>query len=165
MTNSPGSSSSTTAAALLHDVGQFLPISLLKQHLPPQSSSQGPDETPVGRPNHALWGAVYLASLGFPSHTTNIVGQHVAAKRYLTAVDAGYLEQLSEASRATLKHQGGPMSAAERKAFEEMEGWRECLQVRRWDDMAKVVGIENETPRVWEYVDVVENVLRHAGDG
>ena len=137
---------------------------MLKQHLPPHSASQGPDETPLGRPNHALWGAAYLSSLGFPAHTTNIVGQHVAAKRYLTAVDESYLEQLSEASRGTLKHQGGPMDAAERRAFEGMEGWRECLQVRRWDDMAKVVGIEDETPRVADYVDVVEKVLRDAGD-
>jgi predicted HD phosphohydrolase len=87
------------------------------------------------------------------------VANHVAAKRYLTATDAAYLENLSEASKKSLKQQGGPMSQEERGDFQRMEGWRECIEVRRWDDLAKEVGVEESTPRVGRYKEVVERVL------
>jgi len=58
-----------------------------------------------------------------------------------------------------LKQQGGPMSEEERREFQEMVGWKECVEVRRWDDMAKVVGIVESTPRVEFYLPVVEKVL------
>ena len=117
------------------------------------------EETDVGRPNHATTGAAYLSSLGFPTHTTNIVAQHVAAKRYLTSVDRAYLENLSEASKKSLKQQGGPMSEEERREFQQTLGWKECVEVRRWDDMAKVVGIVESTPRAEFYLPIVERVL------
>src|SRR5205823_6582621 len=104
----------TVVAALFHDIGQFLPAALLKD---------ASEDTDVGRPNHASTGSIYLAGLGFPAKITNIVAQHVAAKRYLTATDPAYMDQLSEASKKSLKQQGGPMSTSELTAFEKVEGW------------------------------------------
>ena len=126
------------------------------------------EETSVGRPNHALLGSRYLASLGFPDRVCTIVASHVDAKRYLCAVDPGYHDGLSEASKASLRQQGGPMGEEERREFEgrsgdeengEGKGWEECVRVRKWDDMAKVVGVEGSTPRVGEYMHRVERVL------
>jgi 2-amino-1-hydroxyethylphosphonate dioxygenase (glycine-forming) len=145
-----GSSNDTVVAALFHDIGQFLPASLLKGVV---------EETDVGRPNHASTGSVYLAGLGFPVKVTNIVAQHVASKRYLTATDPDYMDQLSEASKKSLIQQGGPMNEIELMAFEQMEGWRECLEVRKWDDQAKLVGIEHQTPRAASYKDMIASVL------
>ncbi len=147
------SSSDTIVGALLHDIGQFLPAHLLKGAL---------GDTDVGRPNHASTGSIYLAGLGFPAKVTNIVAQHVASKRYLTATDATYMDALSEASKKSLRQQGGPMSEAERGAFEKTEGWRECLKVRKWDDQAKVVGIESETPRPGSYEEMITQVLEES---
>jgi predicted HD phosphohydrolase len=147
---SAGSSNDTVVAALFHDIGQFLPASLLKGVL---------EETDVGRPNHASTGSVYLAGLGFPVKVTNIVAQHVASKRYLTATDPEYMDQLSEASKKSLIQQGGPMNENELMAFGQMEGWRECLEVRKWDDQAKLVGIEHQTPRAASYQDMIASVL------
>ena len=143
---------STITAALLHDIGQFIPLELLKM-----SKS---DETAVGRPNHASSGAVYLASLGFPETVTSLVREHVNAKKYLCAVDGEYYRGLSEASKASLKQQGGPMGERERREWERGTiGWEDCVRVRRWDDAAKVVGIVDETPRCTSYIGIVASCL------
>jgi predicted HD phosphohydrolase len=107
---------------------------------------------------------VYLAELGFPAKVTNIVAQHVASKRYLTATDSAYMDQLSGASKKSLRQQGGPMSEAELRAFENVDGWRECLEVRKWDDQAKLVGIEHQTPRADSYEDMIASVLTQGGN-
>jgi predicted HD phosphohydrolase len=150
-----GSSKYTVVAALFHDIGQFLPAALLKGAL---------EDTDVGRPNHASTGSVYLAGLGFPAKVTNLVAQHVASKRYLTATDSAYMDQLSEASKKSLRQQGGPMSEAELRAFENVDGWKECLEVRKWDDQAKLVGIEHQTPRADSYEDMIASVLTQGGN-
>jgi predicted HD phosphohydrolase len=150
-----GSSIHTVVAALFHDIGQFLPAALLKGAL---------EDTEVGRPNHASTGSAYLAGLGFPAKVTNIVAQHVASKRYLTATDLAYMDQLSGASKKSLNQQGGPMSEAELRAFENVDGWRECLVVRKWDDQAKLVGIEHQTPRVDSYEGMIASVLTQGGN-
>jgi hypothetical protein len=59
-----GSSADTVVAALFHNVGQFLPASLLKGV---------PKETDIGSLNHASIGSVYLVGLGFPVKVTTIV--------------------------------------------------------------------------------------------
>ena len=69
------------------------------------------------------------------------------------------MDALSEASKRSLEQQGGPMSEGERRAFECIEGWRECLEVRRWDDQAKEVGVESVTPRMGSYEGMIARVL------
>ena len=167
-------SDSTVVAALFHDIGQFVPLSIIREAInsPNRLQREARDdaganeileeETEVGRPNHALLGSRYLEALGFPDSVCTIVASHVDAKRYLCAVDPGYHDGLSEASTASLRQQGGPMGEEERREFERRGGgeeWKECVRVRRWDDMAKVVGIVESTPRIWEYRDMVEEVL------
>jgi len=60
-----------------------------------------------------------------------------AGARYLTGADADYLGLLSAESVRTLSLQGGPMTAAEVTAFEELPFFRDAVAVRRWDDQAK----------------------------
>lgn len=63
--------------------------------------------------------------------------QHVPAKRYLVATDPDYERALSDTSRLTLEKQGGPMSPEEVAEFEKHPGWRDAVELRRWDDLGK----------------------------
>ena len=81
---------------------------------------------------------------------------HVAAKRYLCTVDESYFDQLSEPSVVSLKLQGGTMSDAEKAEFESSPYWKEALELRRWDDMAKIVDLK--TPTVDHYLPMIDEV-------
>jgi len=110
------------AAALLHDVGHFNGTGL---------------ELMEGRDNrHSDTGADWLAQW-FGPEVTEPVRLHVAAKRYLCAVEPGYRERLSEASEYTLQVQGGPMDEARAAAFAAHPGAADAVAVRRWDEQAK----------------------------
>jgi gamma-butyrobetaine dioxygenase len=112
------------AAALLHDVGHF--TAAISGH----DLMRGTDN------RHSEAGANWLAQWFGPG-VTEPVRLHVAAKRYLCAVEPGYLETLSPASVYTLAVQGGPMDAAERARFEAHPQAHDALRLRRWDDAAK----------------------------
>ena len=65
--------------------------------------------------------------------------QHVPAKRYLVATDAGYRAQLSEVSARTLAAQGGAMeTSAEVERFRAHPDWERAVALRRIDDRGKV---------------------------
>src|SRR5262245_298817 len=89
----------TIAAALLHDIGHLV------------SSDRCAHQ--IGVVDHDASGAVFLRELCFPERVMDLVAGHVAAKRYLVAVNAVYAGRLSTASRQTLELQGGPMSTDE----------------------------------------------------
>ena len=86
-------------AALLHDVGRFIPTSA---KLPKMIASDG---TYIGTASHERVGERYLRELGFSDRLCQIVGAHVWAKRYLCATEGGYWEALSKSSKATLEYQ------------------------------------------------------------
>jgi gamma-butyrobetaine dioxygenase len=115
------------AAALLHDVGHFTGI--VSGHDP----MRGADD------RHQESGAFWLAQW-FGPQVTEPVRLHVAAKRYLCAVDADYVAALSQASVDALRVQGGPMQAAEIAAFDAEPYAQAALRLRRWDDAAKDPG-------------------------
>jgi phosphonate degradation associated HDIG domain protein len=120
-----GAPDSLVVAALLHDSGHLL------HGLSEAIADQGVD----GR--HEAVGEAWLAR-HFSAEITEPVRLHVAAKRYLCAVDPTYREQLSPASIRSLALQGGPMSEAEVKAFDRNPHGQAALRLRRWDDLAKV---------------------------
>ena len=107
------------AAALLHDIG----------HLQGEADSK-----------HAEAGARWL-SQWFGEAVTEPVRLHVAAKRYLCAVEPGYFGRLSAESVRTLSLQGGPMTPAEVASFEALPRARQAVAVRRWDEAAKDPGV------------------------
>ncbi len=91
--------------------------------------------------NHEEVGARYMEPF-FLEAVTIPIRLHVPAKRYLCTTDASYYDGLSEASKRSLKLQGGTMSDEERKAFEQIPYFEDGLILRRWDDLAKVKGLE-----------------------
>jgi gamma-butyrobetaine dioxygenase len=74
---------------------------------------------------------------------------HVAAKRYLCAVDPAYARRLSSASVITLSLQGGPMSPDEVLAFEREPHAADAVRLRGFDDHGKVRGLPTEGFDAW----------------
>lgn len=86
------------------------------------------------------------------------LGADVAAKRYLCAVEADYLAKLSPDSVRSLDLQGGPMSADEIEAFRALPHHEAAVQLRRYDEQAKVRGLA--TPPVAHFMGAVARVAR-----
>src|SRR5580693_9464550 len=114
-------------AAFLHDIGH------IAEKLSEENSMNS-----YGIRDHEAIGATFLKNHGFSFRITRLVASHVAAKRYLTLREPGYYDKLSEASKYTLEFQGGPMSDDEADLLEEDPLFREIIQMRRWDEAAKL---------------------------
>ncbi|KAL7949334.1 hypothetical protein V8C42DRAFT_361880 [Trichoderma barbatum] len=151
---SPSVDEATQIAALLHDVGQFAPAEdlIASSSLPIQNLGDAPTTQSVGRVGHETLGARLLLSLGFSDKVARLVQSHVAAKRYLCAVDEFYNDLLSEASKKSLFYQGGSMSAEEVKEFSSGPWCQEMCQLRKWDDEAKVEGLAVRDVQSWREV-------------
>lgn len=119
-----GASDSLIAAALLHDIGQFI------------DGAGEAAETKGLDARHEVTGAAFLSS-AFGPEVTEPVRLHVAAKRYLCAVEPGYAEALSRASLLSLGLQGGPMNPQEVADFESGPAFAEAVRLRRYDDHGK----------------------------
>ncbi|KAF9068140.1 hypothetical protein BDP27DRAFT_1266652 [Rhodocollybia butyracea] len=162
-----GASDATVLAALLHDCGQILPQDILDAQIVSKVGSETttelgtamllPSGASVGRYGHDIIGANYLASLGFPPEVCELVRDRVVAKRYLTAVEEGYYEHLSPTSKRSLEFQGGPFSASEIEQFKKDRLFREKVQLRRFDDSAKVAGAK--VPALESYRDLATGLL------
>ena len=141
-----GGSTTQVTSALLHDMGHFL----LDEH---NAENDFLDEDQ----NHEEIGANYLEPF-FPEVVTTPIRLHVPAKRYLCTTDASYYDGLSEASKRSFRLQGGVMSDEEQAAFERIPHYQDALQLRRWDDLAKVRGLE--TPAIDTYREIVQACLK-----
>jgi phosphonate degradation associated HDIG domain protein len=127
-----GAAAPLVAAALLHDVGHLRGANRWADGL----ERSGQDLMAGTDNNHSERGAAWLAQW-FPTSVTEPIRLHVAAKRYLCAVESSYFGRLSEASVYTLSVQGGPMSEEESLWFERSPWAGDAVAVRRWDDLAK----------------------------
>ena len=140
-----GDPPSMITAALLHDIGHMV------HDLGENPAAEGIDD------RHEEIGHAYLTDR-FGPDVTEPVRLHVAAKRYLCGKEADYFATLSKDSVLSLSLQGGPMSAGEIAAFEQLPYWAEAVQLRRYDEQAKVKGLQ--TPPVSHFVPYVEKSLR-----
>src|SRR6202000_2133201 len=86
----------------------------------------------------------------FPPAVIEPIRLHVAAKRYLTAIEPKYLGGLSPASVHSLAQQGGPFRGAEIARFEALPFAQDAVRLRRWDDLAKRPGVQ--TPALDYYL-------------
>jgi phosphonate degradation associated HDIG domain protein len=125
------------AAAFLHDLGHFIAA---------DASEQLDDR-------HETQALPFLAE-HFGPEVLEPIRLHVAAKRYLVATDPAYLHGLSSASVHSLGLQGGAMSPDEVSAFEATPFAMGAVQLRRWDDLAKVPG--RTTPPLDYYLALIE---------
>ncbi|TCZ53885.1 phosphonate degradation HD-domain oxygenase [Roseicella aquatilis] len=140
-----GKGDAMTAAALLHDIGHLV------HDLGENPAAAGIDD------RHEEVGHAWLTR-HFGPEVTEPVRLHVAAKRYLCAVEADYFGKLSPDSVLSLALQGGPMSAEEAADFEARPYHADAVQLRRYDELAKVRDLV--TPPVAHFMSCVTRVVR-----
>ena len=141
-----GSGPVKVASALLHDLGHFL----IDEH-DKKVDFLADDFL------HEEVGAEFLEPF-FIEAVTEPMKLHVPAKRYICTTEAAYYDSLSLASKRSFKLQGGFMSDEEKRGFEQNPYYRQAVQLRKWDDLAKVKG--EETPDLESYRQAVEGCLK-----
>ena len=110
-------------SSLLHDYGHFIlenPDELVELDMDGQ---------------HENIGYEYLKTF-FKKEIVEPIKYHVLAKRYL-AKDKKYFDLLSEASKTSLKLQGGILNQEESIKFESQEFFTPSILLRKFDEAAK----------------------------
>jgi predicted HD phosphohydrolase len=122
-----GAGRELTAAAFLHDVGRAPAV------------EPGYPSTP-----HEQAGALWLQPRA-SDKVAWLVEAHVPAKVFLVGSDPAYVDALSPASVSSLAYQSRGVDEAELAPWAAHPWWPEALQLRRWDDAAKVPGAATAT--------------------
>ena len=120
--------SSLVCSSLLHDYGHFI--------------LQNPDNLIANNKDgrHEFVGYKFLKKY-FIKDVLGPIKYHVEAKRYL-AREEKYYKSLSEASKISLKLQGGVMNEEESKKFEINEFFENSIKLRKLDEVAKKTGLK-----------------------
>ena len=121
-------SSSLICSSLLHDFGHFI--------------LENPDDLINKKKDgkHEDIGYEFLKKY-FVKDVVKPIKYHVKAKRYLVR-DEKYHRLLSEASKVSLKLQGGIMNDEEAKEFEGNEFFESSIKLRKFDEEAKKAGLK-----------------------
>ena len=119
---------SVICSCLLHDYGHFL--------------IENPDSLVMNNKDgkHESIGYEYLKKF-FKKEIVEPVKYHVIAKRYL-ARDKKYFNFLSEASKISLKLQGGVLNENESNEFKKKKYFKNSILVRKFDESAKQINIK-----------------------
>jgi predicted HD phosphohydrolase len=121
-------SSNLICSSLLHDYGHFI--------------LENPDnliaEDKDGK--HEDVGCSFLEKY-FIKDVLGPIKYHVKAKKYL-AREEKYCKLLSQASKISLKLQGGIMSNEEAKKFESNKFFKNSIKLRKFDEIAKKSGLK-----------------------
>ena len=115
-------------SCLLHDYGHFIiadPDKLV------ENEKDG---------EHESIGYEYFKNF-FKKEIVEPIKYHVLAKRYL-ARNKKYFNLLSEASKISLKLQGGILNQKESKEFEKKEYFKNSILLRKFDEAAKKINIK-----------------------
>jgi phosphonate degradation associated HDIG domain protein len=122
-----GSRAELSAAALMHDLGHLV------HDLGDDPNEEGIDDV------HQFLALPFLRPV-FPDAVLEPIRLHVDAKRYLCAAEPGYWDTLSFASKRSLELQGGVYTAEEATSFIGQAHAFDAVNLRRWDDAAKIPG-------------------------
>jgi len=130
-------------SCLLHDYGHFIiedPYSLVN------NNKDG---------EHEAIGYEYLKKF-FNKEIVEPIKYHVLAKRYL-ARNKKYFNFLSEASKISLKLQGGILNNDESKEFKKKKYFKNSILVRKFDEAAKKTNIKMKS--IDNYKSLLESKL------
>ena len=134
---------SLVCACLLHDYGHFIledPDQLVKKKLDGK---------------HEDIGYEYLKKF-FKEEIVNPIKYHVMAKRYL-ARNKKYFNSLSNASKVSLKLQGGTLNKKESREFEKTPFFKDSIKLRKFDEVAKKTNIKMKS--IIEYKNLLSSHL------
>ena len=140
-----GADDELVISALLHDIGHYT------SEFPEDCLENGVDN------DHENAGADFLAPY-FSARVIDPIRMHVATKRYLCATNPSYYKVLSDASKQSLKVQGGPMNEQEVAEFEKEPNHKDAVRVRHWDEAGKdpelmVPDLDHYIPRIRQLVE------------
>lgn len=135
-----GASEDLITASLLHDLGHLV-------HEPDETAER------LGVDGRHEFRALRMLRRHFAESVLAPIRLHVAAKRYLCAVQVGYWDGLSSASRVSLQLQGGIYSPDEAAHFIRQPYAHDAVRLRMWDDRAKVRG--RPTPDLLYYANLL----------
>ncbi len=121
-------SSNLICSSLLHDYGHFILAN------PDDLVNKNKDG------KHEDVGYEFLKKY-FIKDVLGPIKYHVKAKKYL-AREEKYYKLLSEASKISLKLQGGVMSNEEAEKFESNEFFENSIKLRKFDEIAKKSGLK-----------------------
>ncbi|MDQ2942678.1 MAG: HD domain-containing protein [Candidatus Dormibacteraeota bacterium] len=144
-----GADAELITAALLHDLGHLL-------------NDQG--DTPTARgidDAHQYFALPFLRGL-FDDQVLEPIRLHVDAKRYLCATRPAYHDALSADSKRSLALQGGTFSAADAAVFIARPGAERAVELRLWDDAAKLAG--QPTPPLTHFSAIMAAAARGSRD-
>ena len=130
-------------SCLLHDYGHFIledPEELVKK------SKDG---------KHEDIGYEYLKKF-FKKEVVDPIKYHVLAKRYLVK-EKKYYNSLSDASKISLKLQGGMLNKKQCKEFEKKDYFKNSIKLRKFDEVAKKSDIKMKS--IIEYKDLLNSQL------
>tara|TARA_B100002051_G_C16598290_1_gene566605 strand:+ start:274 stop:810 length:537 start_codon:yes stop_codon:yes gene_type:complete len=130
-------------SCLLHDYGHFI--------------IEDPDELVKNNKdgNHESIGYEYLKNF-FKKEIVQPIKYHVLAKRYL-ARDKKYYNHLSDASKISLKLQGGILSKKESNDFQKIASFEDAIKLRKFDEIAKKTNIKMKS--IYDYKDLLTSKL------
>ena len=137
------SSNSLICACLLHDYGHFIledPDALVRKKVDGK---------------HEYIGYEYLKKF-FNKDVVEPIKYHVLAKRYL-AREKKYFNSLSDASKISLKLQGGVLNKKKSKEFEKKDFFKHSIKLRKFDEAAKRTDIKIKS--IIEYKDLLNSQL------
>ena len=130
-------------SCLLHDYGHFI--------------IDDPDELVKNDKDgyHESMGYEYLKSF-FKKEIVEPIKYHVLAKKYL-ARNKKYYNLLSDASKISLKLQGGILNKKESNEFEKMPFFKNTIKLRKFDELAKKTNIKIKS--INDYKDLLSSQL------
>ena len=137
------STNNLICSCLLHDYGHFIledPDELVKKKIDGK---------------HEDIGYEYLKNF-FKKEVVEPIKYHVLAKRYL-AKEKKYFNLLSEASKISLKLQGGVLNKKESKEFEKKDFFKQTIKLRKFDEVAKRTDIKMKS--IIEYKNLLSSQL------
>jgi phosphonate degradation associated HDIG domain protein len=139
-----GASSEMITAALLHDIGHM-------------ENDEGETPTLRGVDDRHQFHAISVLKGRFGPTVLTPIRLHVDAKRYLCATEQAYCRSLSVDSKRSLELQGGSFDATAAAEFMGQQFAPDAVNLRRWDDRAKVNGCR--TPVLRHYLDIAASCL------
>ena len=130
-------------SCLLHDYGHFI--------------IEDPDELVKNNKdgNHESIGYEYLKNF-FNEEIVIPIKYHVLAKRYLVR-NKKYFNHLSDASKISLKLQGGALNKKESNNFENIPFFKNAIKLRKFDELAKKTNIKIKS--IYDYKDLLISKL------
>ena len=137
------SSKSLVCACLLHDYGHFIVED--PDHLVSKSIDG----------KHEDIGFNFLNNY-FRPEVVEPIRLHVQAKRYLCR-EKSYWSALSDASKVSLKLQGGIMNDAETKKFTSLKFHYDAILLRKYDDEGKIPNIKMR--KIEDYRNLINSQL------